>query len=157
MYRFIHALLLGSGLSISAMCLAQESLIGTYRLVSFTQELDGSPPQETMGKSPRGYTIFTATRWMNIFGSEDRKFGTTAEDKAGLYDSLVAYSGLYRVDGSKLIVSVDTSWNERWNGTQVARNGQLEGRRLTITTDRLPSARDPSKMSVSRAVLEKVE
>lgn len=143
MYRFIHALFLGFGLSISEMCLAQESLTGTYRLISFTQEIDGSPPLETMGKSPRGYAVFTSTRWMNIFGSDNRKFGTTVEDKAGLYDSLVAYSGLYRVEGSKLIVTVDTSWNERWNGTQVARNWQLEGRRLTITTDRAPSARDP--------------
>ena len=79
------------------------------------------------------------------------------EEKAALWDSLVTYTGPYRLEGNKLIVSVDASWNEHWNRTQVVRYWQVEGNRLTITTERAPSARDPSKMVVTRAVFEKVE
>lgn len=155
MYRSMYALVFG--LLISTPCLAQQSLVGTYKLVSFTQEIDDAPQQETMGKSPRGYAIFTPTRWMNIFTAENRKFGSSVEERAALWDSLVAYTGPYRLEDNKLIVSVDASKNEVWNGTQQVRYWQLEGSRLTITTERRPSSRDPSKMSVVRAVLEKVE
>jgi hypothetical protein len=48
--------------------------------------IDGQPPRETMGKSPRGYAILTPTRWMNVFTAENRKFGTSVEEKAALWD-----------------------------------------------------------------------
>jgi hypothetical protein len=99
MYRSIYGLIIG--LLISTPCFAQQLLVGTYKLVSFTVEVDGQPPRETMGKSPGGYAILTPTRWMNVFTAETRKFGTSVEDKAALWDSLVAYSGTYRVEGNK--------------------------------------------------------
>ena len=145
------------GLLISAPCFAQQSLVGTYKLLSFAVEVDGQPPRETMGKSPRGYLVLTPTRWMHLITAENRKFGTSAEEKSALWDSLSTYTGPYRLEGGKLIVSVDVSWNERWNGTEVTRSWELEGNRLTITTDRAPSATDPSKMSVTRVVWQKVE
>lgn len=101
--------------------------------------------------------VVTLARRMNIFTAENRKFGSPVEERAALWDSLVAYTGPYRLEDNKLIVSVDASKNEVWNGTQQVRYWQLEGSRLTITTERRPSSRDPSKMSVVRAVLEKVE
>jgi hypothetical protein len=52
---------------------------------------------------------------------------------------------------------VDGSWNERWTGTEQVRYWQLEGNRLTISTDMAPWSRDPSKMAVVRAVLEKID
>lgn len=155
MYRSIYGLIIA--LLISTPCFAQQSLVGTYKLVSFTVEVDGQPSRETMGKSPRGYVIFTPTRWMNVFTAENRKFGTSVEDKAALWDSLVSYSGAYRVEGNKFIMLVDVSANETWNGTQQVRYWQLEGNRLTITTERAPSSRDPSKMQVVRGVFDKVE
>jgi len=66
-------------------------------------------------------------------------------------------SSSYRIDGNKLIVSIDASWNESWNGTQVTRYWQLDGKRLTITSEKAPYSRDPTKMAVGRFVLEKIE
>ena len=142
---------------VSAPCLALQSLVGTYKLVSFTVEVDGQPPLETMGKSPRGYLVLTPNRWIHLITAENRKFGTSVEEKSALWDSLSTYTGPYRVDGSKIVVSVDASWNESWNGTQVTRNWQLDGNRLSITTARAPYLRDPSKMAVTRVVWERVE
>lgn len=155
MYRSIYGLIIG--LLISTPCFAQQSLVGTYKLVSFATEIDEQPPIETMGKSPRGYLVLTPTRWIHVITAENRKFGTSVEAKSALWESLSTYTGLYHLDGSRIIVTVDASWNESWNGTQVTRSWQLDGNRLSITTARAPYSRDPSKMAVTRAVWEKVE
>jgi len=155
MVRLISALILA--LLIVTPTLGQQSLVGTYKLVAFTTEIEGQSPVEVMGKSPRGYLVLTPTRWIHVITAENRKFGTTVEAKSALWESLSTYTGSYRLDGSRIIVAVDASWNERWNGTEVTRSWQLDGNRLTITTGRAPSAADPSKMSVTRVVWEKVE
>ena len=155
MVRFIGALVLV--LLLLSPVLAQQSLLGTYKLVSFTVEVEGQPPLSTMGKSPRGFLVLTPNRWMHLITAEQRKFGQSVEEKAALWDSLSTYTGPYRLDGSKIIVSVDVSWNESWNGTQVTRTWQLEGNHLFITTVPAPYPRDPSKMAVTRVVWERVE
>lgn len=142
---------------ISAPCFGQSSLVGTYKLLSFATEIDEQPPLETMGKAPRGYLVLTPTRWIHVITAENRKFGTAVEAKSALWESLSTYTGPYRLDGSRIIVAVDVSWNESWNGTQVTRSWQLDGNRLSITTARAPYSRDPSKMAVTRVVWEKVE
>jgi len=136
---------------------AQQSLVGTYKLVSFTVEVDGLPPLQTMGKSPRGFLVLTPNRWIHLLTAENRKYGPSVEEKSALWDSLSTYTGPYRLEGSKIIVSVDASWNESWNGTQVTRTWQLEGNRLSITTVPAPYPRDPSKMAVTRVVWERAE
>jgi Lipocalin-like domain len=152
----MHRLLFALTWSLASWsCVAQPSLEGTYRLASLTVEYDGQPPLEIMGKSPRGYLILTRNRLMNIISAQDRKFGASSAEKAALWDSLIAFTGRYRVEGSKLVVSVDVSWNERWNGTQVTRNWQLDGNRLLLTTARAPSPFDQSRMVVARLTFER--
>ncbi len=142
---------------VSAPCFGQASLVGTYKLLSFATEIDDQAPLEGMGKSPRGYLVLTPTRWMHVITAENRKFGTSVEAKSALWETLSTYTGPYRLDENRIIVTVDASWNENWNGTQVTRSWQLDGNRLSITTARAPYSRDPSKMAVTRAVWEKVE
>ncbi len=155
MRRLLLVLVLLS--AMSAPCLAQSSLAGTYKLVSFATEIDDQPRINPMGKSPRGYLILTPTRWMHVITAENRKFGTSIEAKSALWESLSSYTGPYRLEGNEIVVAVDASWNESWNGTQVARTWQVDGNRLSITTARAPFALDPSKMAVTRVVWEKVE
>jgi hypothetical protein len=78
-------------------------------------------------------------------------------DKAALLDTLVGLSGVYRVEGGKIIIAVDASWTEAWTGKDQVRNWALSGNRLTLTSDPLPSATDPSKTSIVRVVWEKIE
>ena len=155
MCRTLCGLILGLLLSMPSF--AQQSLVGTYKLVAFTTEIEGQSPVEVMGKSPRGYLVLTPTRWIHVITAENRKFGTSVEAKAALWESLSAYTGPYRLDGSRIIVAVDASWNESWNGTQVTRSWQLDGNRLSITTARAPYSLDPSKMAVTRVLWEKVD
>jgi Lipocalin-like domain len=154
MPRRVFALILG--LLLPVLCLAQQPIIGTYKIVSYVIEIDGQP-KEVFGKSPRGYAIITPKRIVFVISAEERKFGTSLEEKAALWDSMISYTGPYRVEGDKLITSVDVSWNENWNGTQQTRIWEAQGNRLTLTSVPAPYARDPSKIIVARLVWEKVE
>jgi hypothetical protein len=72
-------------------------------------------------------------------------------------DTLTGWSGLYRVEGGKIVIAVEASWVENWNGKDQVRNWALSGNRLTLTSDPLRSATDPSKTSIVRQVYEKIE
>ena len=154
MVRLICALILV--LLISTPSLGQQSLVGTYRMVSNVLNIEGTIT-ENMGKSPNGYLVLTPTRIVFFFTAEKRQFGTSVADKAGLLDTLTAWAGVYRIEGKKLIIRVDVSWVEHWNGKDQIRNWELLGNRLTITADPFPFPRDPSKKVVPQRVWEKVE
>ena len=143
-------------LSVVGVGFAQQ-LPGTYKVTSLTAEVDGAAPQEIFGKAPRGFVTLTPSRVTFLITAEGRKFGRSVEERAALWDTLAAYSGAYRLEGGRFAVLVDVSANEMWNGTTQMRNWQLDGNRLTITTDRAPYSRDPSKMVVIRVVAERVE
>jgi Lipocalin-like domain len=154
MLRLICAFVLV--LSIASPTLGQQSLVGTYKMVSNVLNIDGTLT-ENMGKAPKGYLVLTPTRIVFFFTAENRKFGTSVDEKAALFDTLTAWSGVYRIEGKKLIIRVDASWVEHWNGKDQIRNWELSDNRLTITADPFPFPRDPSKKVIPQQVWEKVE
>jgi hypothetical protein len=109
---------------------------GVWKLVSYDVEVqatgDKFPP---MGKNPTGYVIFTpeARVWFVLTG-DGRKPAKTAEEKAALLDTLIAYTGTYRVEGDKWITSVEVAWNPAWVGSEESRSFKVEGDRLQVLT-----------------------
>ncbi len=109
---------------------------GVWRLVNYQVEVQTTGEMMyPMGKSPSGYVIFTpeARVWFVLTG-EGRKAAKTAEEKAELLDSLVAYTGKYRLEGDKWITSVEVAWNPAWVGTEQSRSFRIEGDRLQVLT-----------------------
>ena len=154
MIRSICALILM--LLIVTPSLGQQSLIGTYKIISHDVQVNGTAMQP-IGKAPHGYLVITPTRWIAFYTADNRKFGTSETDKAALLDTLVGWSGTYRVEGSKITIRVDASWTEVWNGKDQVRNWTLSGNRLTVKGDPSPFPRDPSKTAIVQQVWEKVE
>ena len=154
MIRLICGLVLV--LVIVSPSLGQQSLVGTYKLVSFTIEVDGTPSQ-IMGKAPHGYEVITPTHFVYFITADNRKFGTSVADKAALFDTLAGFAGTYRVEGDKFITTKDVSWTENLNGATNVETWQLSGNRLTLTEGPIPFPRDPSKTMIRRQVLEKIE
>ena len=156
MFRLISALILV--LLIVTPTLGQQSLVGTYKLVSLAPEVDGTPFQP-MGKGAHGYLVFTPTRFITFVTAENRKFGTSVDEKAALFDSLVGYAGVYRVEGDKLIFTNEVAWVEKNPplGTPYVETFELSGNRLTKTLGPMPWPRDPSKKFIRREAWEKVE
>jgi hypothetical protein len=119
-------------------CLAADRapIEGTWRLVSFEREYQAGGEREfPMGKVPNGYLLFLPEgRMAVVITGEGRKAPTTDQDRAELYNSLVAYTGKYRVDGDKWITTVDVSANPAWVGTEQTRTFRVTGSRLQEMT-----------------------
>ena len=155
MLRFIYAPFLV--LLIAPPSLGQQSLIGTYKLISHEVQIVNGSAIYPLGKAPRGYIMLTPTRIVAFYTADNRKFGKSVADKAALLDTLAGYAGTYRVEGDKIIIAVDTSWTEVFTGKNQVRHWTISGNRLTLTGDPSPFPRDPSKKAFIRQVLYKIE
>lgn len=71
---------------------------------------------------------------MTLITGEGRKPGSTPEERAALFSSMLSYTGIYRLEGDQFITKVDHSWNEAWNGTDQVRFYKLAGDKLDIVS-----------------------
>jgi hypothetical protein len=120
---------------------------GIWRLVSFQVEFQATGErQDVRGKNPTGYINFTPEGRMGvIITNEGRQPATTDQDRAELFKTLVAYTGLYRVEGDKWITNVDVSANPAWVGTEQTRSFKIDGNRLQESTALMQFAAQPEK------------
>ena len=123
------------------------SLVGLWRLVGFDIEYqDTGERKATYGERPRGYLALLAQgRMIAIITAEERKVPVTDADCAAALRSMLAYSGMYRVEGDKWITKVDVAWNEAWMGTDQIRFFAFDGDELLITSAWLTSANEPGR------------
>jgi hypothetical protein len=111
-------------------------LVGLWRLRSFQREYQATGDREyPMGMVPSGYILFLPEGRMTVvITGEGRKAPTTDEDRAGLFKSLVAYTGPYRVDGTQWITTVEVSANPAAVTTEQTRAFEISGDRLQEMT-----------------------
>lgn len=130
--------LTGFILFFSNLSLASDHIspVGIWQLVSYEVESQETGDVFTpMGEKPSGYVILTEDKRISfVLTAENRQPAKSIEDKAKLLDTLIAYSGTYRIENNQFITSVEVAWNPAWVGTEQARNFQLEGDRLRILT-----------------------
>jgi Lipocalin-like domain len=109
---------------------------GIWKLVSYEVEIQSTGHIEpVMGQNPTGYVIFTPEgRVMFVLTGEGRKAAKTIQDRAELLNTLVAYTGTYRVEGDKWITKVEVAWNPEWVGTEQTRTFAVDGERLKVVT-----------------------
>jgi len=121
---------------------AGNPLLGTWRLVSFELEVQGQSDKVLMmGKTPAGYLSFLPDgRMAVVITAEGRKPGTSEQERAALYSSLVAYTGRYRVEGDKWVTTVDASANPAWVGTEQPRFFKISGDTLQESSPWFPRA-----------------
>jgi hypothetical protein len=132
-----------------------QSLVGTYKLASLQREVDGKI--EVQAGKPIGYLIITPKAYSLTYTDGARKYGSSAAEKAALWDSLTAHAGAYRVEGNKFVMLPETHANESFVGTQQPRDWQIKGNRLLLSSEPRPYGRDPSKKVVGRQEWEKID
>jgi len=130
--------------SLSLVCLMagatfaddRDRLLGIWKLVSYEVEVQTTGQKEpVMGKNPTGYVVFTPEgRVFFALTGEGRKPAKTVDDRANLLNTLVAYTGIFRLEGDKWITKVDVAWNPEWVGTEQSRIFKLDGERLQVLT-----------------------
>jgi hypothetical protein len=114
----------------------RQQVIGFWKLVSYVVEIQATGQIEpVMGQHPTGYVNFSPEgRVMFILTGEGRKPAKTAEERADLLSTVVAYTGTYRIEGDRWITKVDVAWSPEWVGTEQARNFKIDGDRLQVLT-----------------------
>jgi len=137
-------------------CFADDSakILGIWKLVSFESESQATGEREpTLGKNPTGYAIFIPEGrvWFVLTG-EGRKAPNTDQDRADLFKSMFAYTGMYRLEGDKWITKVDVSWNPAWVGTEQVRFFKLDGDRLQVISMWVKSTTRPER-GMTRGIL----
>lgn len=137
----------------------REKFVGIWKLVSVVGEFqDTGEKIYDMGKNPPGYVIYTAEgRQMFIIESEGRKPPKTDEERATLFRTMFACTGIYRLEGDKLITKIDVSWNPALNGTEMVRVFKFESDRLVVSTAWAPSTRFPGKVTRGVFTWERVK
>jgi hypothetical protein len=125
----------------------RSKVLGIWRLVSFEMELQATGERENIrGKNPTGYVIFTPEgRMMVVLTDEGRKAPSTDQDRSDLFKSMLAYTGMYRIEGDKWITKVDVSGNPAMVGTEQARFFRVDGDRLQESTPVAQWAARPEK------------
>src|SRR5262249_36636606 len=103
-------------------------VLGIWKLLSLAIQGQGTGQMETaLGEKPTEYGIFTQEgRAFLILTGELREPATNDEQRAGLLNTLVAYTGTYRVEGDKWITKVEVAWNPEWVGSEQTRFFKLD-------------------------------
>lgn len=131
-----------------------DQLVGTWRLLSFeTESQDTGERRPFFGPAPRGRLVVLPDGMLFvIITAGGRQAPKSAEERAGAFGSMVAYSGRITVTGDQLNTLVDIAWNEGWVGTAQCRTFHLSGSRLELVTAWAPSPLAPER--IGRGILE---
>jgi Lipocalin-like domain len=139
----------------------QSSVVGVWKLSSITRkDPQSGEVTNSYGEQPVGYLVYTkAGRVFAFLVGSDRKPPDKAEpsdsERAELFKSMVGYTGTYRVEGGKVIVRADASWNQSWTGVDRTQMTEVVGNRLTITAT-VKSSRDGREILTTN-IWERVE
>ena len=70
--------------------------------------------------------------------AENRPIPKTDQDRARALQTMIAYTGRYRVEDGKVTTKVEAAWNEAWVGGEQVRFIRFEGERLFIESPPMP-------------------
>lgn len=102
-----------------------DDVVGLWRLVSARlEDLSNGDVEDAYGSDPQGHLLVAPGGRMISFLTRKEPAGY---DPVALFNSMMAYSGTYRVDGDRWIVDVDMAWFPGWVGTQQVRIFSVAG------------------------------
>jgi hypothetical protein len=148
-------------LSIVPATAAEQDLYGTYKLIKTSFKLVESGQEETISNE-HGFITYTPQGRMFVIitrgeRSKPENLATmTDQQRADLFRSVTAYSGMFKFDGETIEHDIDISWNEAWTGTKQIRHAKRDGDRITLTTPAQPRPQD-GKLAVVTLVWEKLK
>jgi hypothetical protein len=65
--------------------------------------------------------------WLALVTADNRPVPKTNDERARALQTMISYSGRYRVEAGKVITKVEVAWNEAWVGGEQVRFVRFEG------------------------------
>jgi hypothetical protein len=133
---FLMALVFPSPSAVRAQDLAS-AIVGVWKVVSIeTKEVETGKVTYPLGDQLTGTFVFTpGGRFSGMVYSANRKAPASANateaERLALFNSMVAYNGVYRTDGNKLVLNIDSSHIQSWNGLDRSLTVAINGKKLT--------------------------
>jgi hypothetical protein len=124
------------------MTAARDRLIGTWRLVNWLWIGDDGKQAEPMGPGTQGLITYTADGFMfaSLMGANRKPFagtnpfgGSPAETHAAMSTGL-SYCARWRLDGERLVHTIEQSMFPNWVGTEMLRTCRFVGEHAEIAT-----------------------
>jgi hypothetical protein len=134
----------------------KDKLVGSWKLVAFfVQASDTKESRDALGPNPVGRLIMAPNGAITNFRvAADRKPAKDDAERAALIRTMAAWTGRYRVEGDRVVIDVERSWNEAVN-YETVRTFKLEGNRLTWTNVTSSSNFFPGRPAVGSEVFER--
>jgi lipocalin-like protein len=137
-------------------------LVGVWKYTGVTTtEVASGKINKPLGDKPNGYLIYTKggrLLFSVVGGDRPKPAGAAVSDAEAvpLFRTLAAASGTYKVEGSVITSTYDSSWNQLWTGTSGKRKIEIVGNKMTLTAD--PVKSDASGLEiVIQTTFERVE
>jgi hypothetical protein len=127
-------------------------VVGLWKLTGNTTKIVATGAMQRLaGEHPSGYQLFTKGGHMIfIQTSENRKQPAgavlTDAERIALFNTLVAYAGTYKVDGSKVLIHFET--NTVPGIPDRAYTMEINGNKLTLTADPFMNANGQQIVSI---------
>jgi len=136
-------------------------LVGTWKLISCEVHRSDGRVSYPYGKTPSGYILYDDAGYMSVAitsgGRQAFASGSihraTAREKSRAARTYLSYAGRYEVDGKRVVHHVEVSLYPDWVGTDLVRDVDVSGRRLTLTS---PPDRSGDVVRKTQIVWERV-
>ena len=117
-----------------------QPLLGQWRLLSMDGENQATGQRTPLFLNPKGrLLLLPSATMMTVITAGERAPPTTTEERAGAYNSVIAYTGRFTVEGDQLTTAVDVSWNEAWVHAPQVRTFRFIGAQLELTSAWAPN------------------
>ena len=143
------------GLSTPASADESAKLPGVWKMTSWTRhEVATGKDAKLYGGHPGGYLILTKGGHFMWTGFKDQRpkpaaAEPTDTERLALFKTMYAYNGTYKVEGGKIVDSVDGAWNEGWVGTKfIIDKYEVSDKMLTTVSAPFKSTQDGSEIVV---------
>jgi hypothetical protein len=154
----MRALFAGTLMVLAAPAAADDkAVVGVWKHISVVQEdVETKERVAAFGAQSHGFLIITPEgQWTAITTAGGRTVPKTEAEKAAAFESMIAYSGKYRIEGNKVTVRPEVAWNESYIGTDQIRFFRLDGDRMLIASAPRPNPNMAGKVTVSVTVWER--
>ena len=152
-------------LGLAGPALADDSakLPGVWKMTSWTRhEIATGKDGKLFGEHPGGYLIYTRDGHFMWTGFKDQRpkpaaAEPTDAERVALFKTMYAYNGTYKVEGGKIVDTIDGAWNEGWVGTKFTIDKyQISDQTLSMISAPFKSTMDGTEVVVI-TIYERVE